>query len=36
MAPSGKKKYVEALPPEWKSINKKCMILQLNGTVMQF
>ncbi len=37
MAPSGKnstKFDFEALPTEWKPINKNCIILQLNGTAI--
>ncbi len=37
MAPSGKngtKLDFEALPTEWKPINKNCIILQLNGTAI--
>ncbi len=39
MAPSGKKNSkknnFEALPTEWKPINKNCSILQLNGTAIK-
>ncbi len=35
MAPSGKKNNFEALPTEWKPINKNCIILQLNGTAIK-
>ncbi len=35
MAPSGKKFNFEALPTEWKPINKNCIILQLNGTAIK-
>ncbi len=35
MAISGKTITFEALPTEWKPINKNCIILQLNGTAMK-
>ncbi len=35
MALSGKTITFEALPTEWKPINKNCIILQLNGTAMK-
>ncbi len=36
MAPSGKKTFnFEALPTEWKPINKNFIILQLNGTAIK-
>ncbi len=35
MAPSGKNKYSEALPTEWKCINTKCIILKLNDSLIK-
>ncbi len=35
MAPAGKKINFEALPTEWKPINKNCIILQLNGSAIK-